>query len=125
MTPQNIMDGMAEKNRQLTMKNDEYADLIDEYANKKRNYAIALASEITSLKIDGQSVTLIPMLARGDKVVADLRYKRDVAEGVMKACRESIINIRGALDSYRSLLTWQREELVRGKGTDASGRPTG
>ena len=111
MTPQAIMDGLQKKNQLLTQKNDEYKDLTEKYANAKREYAIALAKELFRLKIDGQSVTLITELARGDKTVADLRYKKDVAEGVMKACMESIKDIREAIGTYRSLLTWMREEL--------------
>jgi hypothetical protein len=110
VTPQEIMNGMAEKNRQLTMKNDEYRNLTETHAGAKRDYAVALAKKLTSLKMDGKPVTLIPALAKGDPLVADFRYKRDIAEGVMKACRESMADLRGALDSYRSLLTWLRAE---------------
>ena len=113
MTPQEIMDGMANKNRQLTMKNAEYMELSEKMAQAKRDYAIAKANRTLELKAEGHSVTLIPTLVAGCRVVADYCYKADVAEGVYRACFESIKDIRSAIDSYRSLLTWMREELHR------------
>lgn len=110
MTPSEMMKGMQEKNRLLTSKNDEYITLSESCADAKRNYGIALAKKILELKLDNQPATLILQLAKGDSIVAETRYKRDVAKGVMDACRESIKDIRTAIDTYRSLLTWLREE---------------
>ncbi len=110
MTPQQIMDGMASKNRDLTSKNDELIGLTESAAQKKRDYLIALTSETTTLKIAGEKITLIPALAKGDKIVAELGYKWDVAEGILLACRERIKDLRTQVDTYRSLLTWLRSE---------------
>ncbi len=110
MTPHDMMRGMQQKNQQLTSKNTEYIELTEKYAAAKRDYNISLARKTLDLKFEKQPATLILQLAKGDPVVADLRYKRDVAKGVMDACRESIKDIRSAIDSYRSLLTWEREE---------------
>ena len=107
---QKLMDGMMEKNRLLTSKNDEYIQLTEKHADAKRDYGVSLAKRIIGLKFDKHPATLILQLAKGDSAVAELRYKRDVAKGVMDACRESIKDIRSAIDSYRSLLTWEREE---------------
>ncbi len=111
MTPQEIMTGMQQKNRLLTAKNDEYRKLYEKYAAAKQEYLMGYAIKITTLKIDGTPVTTIKELAKGDKNVAKLGYDMDIAEGVLKACRESMADIRAALDSYRSLLTWLRAEL--------------
>lgn len=113
MTPDEIMKGIQEKNRMLTIKNSEYAVLVEKRASAERDYQIALATTITKMKIDGQAATLIPNLAKGDRIVSDLKYKFDVAEGIERACLESIKDIRSAIDSYRSLLAWNKAELLR------------
>jgi len=114
MSPDEALRGLEEKNRQLTMKNDEYTPLTERYAAAKRDYRIARAKKMMEIKMAGTSITLIPNLANGDGIVADLRYKMDVAEGVVKANVESMKDIRSAIDSYRSILTWLREEKTRG-----------
>jgi len=110
MNPQKIINGMAAKNRLLSDKNDEYVSLVESYAGAEKDYKTALATAILRLKADGHPVTLIVKLAEGDKNVADLRLKMIIAEGVKKACRESMRNAAGAIDTYRSMLTWLRSE---------------
>jgi len=111
MTPDEIMRGLTAKNLELSTKNDELIRLVEEAAENKRVFLIANATKITALKIDGASVTLIRDLVKGDKVVADLQYKWDVSEGVLMACRERIKDLREQIGTYRSILTWLREEL--------------
>ena len=113
MTPQEIINGMRDKNILLTQQNNEYSELMAARAEAQRVYSVALAQKIIALKIEGKPSTGIKVLAEGDKTVADLKHKLDIADGVVKAIRESMNNIRIAIDSYRSILTWQREELHR------------
>ena len=105
------MNGLKSKNRELSSKNDELIRLTADSAEKKRAFLIANAAKITALKIEGASVTLIRDLVKGDKAVADLQYTWDVSEGVLLACRERIKDIRESIGTYRSILTWLREEL--------------
>ncbi len=109
--PNKIMAGMAEKNRMLTMKNDEYVVQSERYAEAKRNYHMAYATKILELKAEGNPITIIKEIVNGDKHVAELRYQMDVSEGIMRANKESMADTRSALDSYRSILTWLRTEL--------------
>jgi hypothetical protein len=111
MNPQKIMDGMAEKNRMLTQKNEELMVLSEKRAQAEREYSTALANEYLKLKASGFSVTLIDKVARGN--TASIKYELDIAEAVMNACKESIKDIRTQIDSYRSLLAWQKAELLR------------
>lgn len=111
LTPQQIINGMAEKNRMLTMKNEEYAELAEKRAQAERDYSVALAAKITQMRIDGNSVTLVKDLARGNKAVADLKMKLDIADGVLKACKGSIDNLRSSIDTYRSILSFQKLEM--------------
>ena len=109
--PQEIMDGLAEKNRMLSAKNDEYVDLIQKRAEAERVYNIAVAEKTISLKLDGNSITLIDKLVKGDKAVAQLKYDFDVCQGIEKACLNVIKNLRSAIDTYRSLLAWLKAEM--------------
>ena len=114
MTPQEIMDGIREKNRLLTAKNSEYLALVEKRAEAERRYNVAVATETFTLKNEGQSITLIDKLVKGSKLVSDYKYAYDVCVGVERACLESIKDIRTAIDSYRSLLTWLRAEMTGG-----------
>ena len=111
MTPQGVMDGLQAKNRELSSKNDELIRLSEDAAQKKRDYLVAMTSKITELRIGGESITLIRDLVKGDKYVAELQYKWDIAEGVLMACRERIKDLRESIGTYRSILTWLRTEL--------------
>jgi len=113
MTPSEIISGMRDKNLLLTQKNDEYKDLMGKKAEAERDYSLAYRKELMALALAGEPVTIRKEIAKGSKAVSDLKYTLDVLEGLVKACRESLENIRIAIDSYRSILTWQREELHR------------
>lgn len=112
LSPNNIMDGMAEKNRMLTQKNGEYSDLVEKRAGAERDYNIQVAIQTITLKGESHPVTLIPTLVKGNKAIAELKYKFDVATGVERACLESIKDIRSQIDSYRSLLAWMKAEML-------------
>jgi hypothetical protein len=115
MTPQGIIDGMAEKNRMLSMKNDELAELYKNCAQSEHDYNIAYAQKLTMLRMQGEPITLAKDLAKGDKAIANLFYKVKIAEGVLNACREKIKDLRSSIDTYRSLLSWLKAELERTK----------
>ena len=111
MNPQSLMNVIKEKNQELTRKNEDLERLSEEHAKYKQEYLVALAQEITRLKIDGQSVTLIKDLAKGNKGVAELGYKVDVSYGVRDACKERINDLRVGIDSSRSILSWLKAEM--------------
>ena len=111
MNPEQIMRVLQDKNRELSTKNDELVTLVNAAADAEREYNIAYATEVLKLRIDSHPVTIIPALAKGDPKVADLRFKSAVAEGVLDACRQRIKDIREAIGTARSLLTWMRAEL--------------
>lgn len=56
-----------------------------EFALGEERYRVALAKRIVELRADSQAATLCADLARGTKTVAELRMRRDIAEGVYKA----------------------------------------
>jgi hypothetical protein len=110
MTPVEIMANMQKKSQQLTIKNDEYVELAEDAAQKKRDYKKALAAEILKLKSTGTPITIIKDIAKGSHV-ADLKFESDVAEAICKANLNSIKILIAQIDLGRSLLTWERAEL--------------
>lgn len=102
---------MSEKNRLLTSKNAEYLRLVEQRAEAERLYNIAAAEKTMNLKADGNSISLIDKLVKGDRHVAKLKLNLDIAQGIERACLESIKDIRASIDTYRSLLAWLKAEL--------------
>ncbi|MBW2645075.1 MAG: hypothetical protein JRE23_02650 [Deltaproteobacteria bacterium] len=111
--PQAIINGMTAKNLLLQEQNRELLKLSEAKAQAERTYNIAVATEVLRLKSEGNPVTLIPTLVKGTTTVADLKLKLDIATGVLRACEESLRDIRTAIDCYRSILSWMKEELVK------------
>ena len=112
ISPQEIMDGLAEKNPLLSAKNDEYATLVEERSANEREFNIATARKVMELRSRGEPIGLVDKLCRGDKLCAQLKYEYEVSVGVEKACLQSIKNLRSAIDTYRSLLSWLKSEMT-------------
>lgn len=113
--PQSLIKGIQAQNRNLSLKNEDLQKFSQVAAEKKRDYRIVKAQKILELKSEGQSVTIIKDICNGDKIVAEARFQFDVADGIYKACKESIFDIRASIDSYRSLLAWLKVELYENK----------
>jgi hypothetical protein len=89
-----------------------------QYAESERVYREALAKRITELRAEGNSVTLCGDLARGDKHVADLKYKRDVAEGVKEAAAHAIWRATADRRTVEAFTQWSmRRDLAEGYGS--------
>ena len=59
-------------------------------AKTEKDYRIALAQKILTERNNGTPVTIISDVCRGDKAIADLKFKRDVAEIMHKSALEAI-----------------------------------
>ena len=114
ITPAEIMQGLEFNNRLLTQKNEEYATLAERKAQAEKDYKIMVREQILRHKSDGHPATLIPKLVDGHKMVAELKFKYDIATEIHKACIESIKDVRSRIDTYRSLLSWLKAEMTGG-----------
>jgi len=110
---QKILDDMTKKRQFLSVKNQELIELATKKAEAERDYKIAYARECMNLKLEKESITLIPNLAKGDAVVAELCYKADIADAVYRACGEKIKDIRLSIDVDRTELSFLKAELLR------------
>ena len=95
----------------------------DDRAAKERAYRVALAQEITRLKADGVAWTVCGDLARGDTgKVADLRYARDVADGVRESAKAALrdISLTHAADrrELEQLVSWSMSVAPLGQSAE-------
>lgn len=69
-----------------------------EYAAAERDYRVALSKKILTERDKGTPVTIIGDVCRGSAEIANLRFKRDVAEVMYKSAMEAVnvykLNIR-------------------------------
>jgi len=95
----------------LTTKLSEQKSLVKDYANSEESYRVELAKKMYELKNDKMSITLIPDLAKGDSVVARLKKERDLAKGILDACKSSIHSLQATMSGIQSLISTRKEEM--------------
>jgi hypothetical protein len=96
---------------------DQIRDASSAYAEAERQYRLKLTTRIMHLHAqDGVAWTACGEIARGEKEVADLRYARDVAKGVLEAAQQQAFR-RGA--DRRDLDTFLNWSMKRDLRTDA------
>jgi hypothetical protein len=107
--PAEIIESLEKAIRILQEETENLKRLGEEKSVREAEYRKALAKEILILRDEKMSVTLIGDISRGN--VADLKMRRDVADSLYDACKENIKTIRVEIETLRSLLAWQKEEL--------------
>jgi len=94
----------------LEHKTKEFEQLITKKAEAEMSYSVELGKQILLNKSEHPATLLIKIIS-GMHSVASLKFKLDVADGVMKACNESIRNLRTSIDAGRSILSQKKEEM--------------
>ncbi|USG65200.1 hypothetical protein NDK47_24260 [Brevibacillus ruminantium] len=77
------------------------------FAEAERAYRMELAKEITRLRAGGLQATLISDVARGN--VAELKYRRDLAEGLYRSSVESSKALQAEMSGLQSILKVQSD----------------
>jgi len=85
-----LFDEIQQLTRCLTTSLKELRKTGTAYAEAEKQYKILLRHEILKLRDEGVAVGIISLIAYGIPTVAELRFKRDVAEAVYKANQEAI-----------------------------------
>lgn len=67
------------------------------------NYRIALAKKMRMFRANGEAVTIIGDLSRGDEEIAELKMLRDNAEVIYKAVTTKIFALRSDLEILRMI----------------------
>ena len=98
---------LREAAAELRAKAGELEGLARERAEAEQKYSIAMARRVVELKDSGQSVTLIKDIAKGD--CADLRFKRDLADGRWTAGKERLESLRAQVSALQTILKYHEE----------------
>lgn len=86
-----LYEEINQKNEELTASIKMLRKNGEELARRERDYKVKLREEALKLRADkGMPVTLIAQIIYGVPEVAELRFKRDVAEAMYKANQEHI-----------------------------------
>lgn len=104
---------IQQKTKQLEVSIKQLRKSGTEYAEAERTYKTTLAVECLRLRDEGMAVTLIDKICYGVPKVAEVRFKRDVAETVYRANLEAIASIKLQLRLIENQL--QREWGQAGK----------
>jgi len=92
---------------------DFIRDAFKTFALSEESYRLALAQKITELHAQGVAWTATADLARGDKTVAELRRRRDIAEGVVEAAKQAGWRASKDRDDVQAFTSWSmRRELA-------------
>lgn len=96
-----------------------------EFAEAEERYRIELAKEIIRQHNDeGVAWSVAPDLARGNKTVAELRRKRDIAEGVREAMQQAAWRRAADRKDTQRFCEWSmRRELAEGYGDGPTDEP--
>jgi hypothetical protein len=103
----------SEKQRDVE---DELRQASRDLAAAERAYRRKLSERMVELKAAGLAITACADVARGEPEVSDLRYERDVAEGVLEAMRQQAFRRGADRKDVHQLLVWSERRDLR---TDA------
>lgn len=83
-------------------------------AAAERDYRKALALKEVSLKSRGNNypANMAIDIAKGTPEIADLRYKRDIAEIEYEVCKDKLRNERAQIEALRSIMAWNRANYL-------------
>ena len=107
MELRNITLELYQASQRLSKGASELFKLAEESAIAERDYRQALAKEVVLLKDRGNPVSLISDIARGN--LADLKFKRDMAEMKFVAGRDALRAIIAQVSALQSVLNVQKE----------------
>jgi hypothetical protein len=83
-------------------------DAAEDLASKEHAYRLALAKKILAAHADGVAWTVAQDIARGDDHVAQLRYERDVAKGVLDAAEQRAWRHTADRKDMTEFIQWSR-----------------
>lgn len=94
ITGQNLIFELNSKLKAMDIAQKECVDYGKEKAQTEHDYRIALAEKILSLRADGLPATITQDIAKGDRAIANLRLKRDIAEAMYEASVSALQNYK-------------------------------
>lgn len=93
--------------QRLQKSTGEIYKLAQTKAHTERDYRMELSKEILRLRAEGIPATLIGDMARGN--VAELKFKRDIADGQYKSSIEALEALKSSLTAYQTICKYQED----------------
>lgn len=90
-----------------------------DFAEKRQAYQVALAVEITRLRSEGMAATTCGDVARGETKVAQLRFERDVQEGVVESAKAALWRLSADRRALEQLVQWSMRADFANDGAPA------
>lgn len=109
-----LTEELKEKNEELTQSIRLLRKNGEALAKAERDYKVRLRQEALKLRAGDMPVTLIQQIVYGIEEVAELRYKRDIAQAMYDANKEAINTFKLQIRILESQL--QREWHSGGTG---------
>ena len=109
--PEQIFDKMQKVASELRKCHKRARTLAKEKAKAEGNYRVKLRQYILELREEGQPVTIINDLARGEGHIASLKFQRDLKSSLYDVERDLAFSLRQELEVYRSKLAWLKAEI--------------
>lgn len=108
--PEQKIARLNEAIQQLNNLTDLLLERSIELARTEREYRQALAKKQLEFRTRGKNepAALVINYAKGDLVVSELRYKRDIAQINKDVCKETLRNRRMQIEVLRSTLSYDR-----------------
>jgi hypothetical protein len=111
VNPNVVIEKMYEQGAKLGLKTREFAEIGIKLAGAEKKYNQALSEKMLRFKSDGYAITTCEKLSKGDDLVANLKYEKDVQEILLDACKKAINTIDKQIEILRSDLSYQKQEL--------------
>lgn len=90
-------------------------DAYRELALARKAYQVKLAEKILALRADSMAATVCGDIARGDTEVAELRFRRDLAEGVAEAASAAVWRHTANRKDLHELINWSKRVAPDGQ----------
>lgn len=100
---------------------DAVREAYRQFAAARKAYQLAFAQAIVEARAELPATVALDM-ARGTPKVAQLRYEKDVAEGVMEAAKSAIWRHTADRKDLARLVDWSIRVAPDGQHDDESGR---
>lgn len=108
-------EAVREASQAMKAAEQNRRDASERLASAERAYRMALARKIVEEHADGVAWTVAQDVARGDKTVADLRYARDVAKGVLDAAETVAWRHTADRRDLSALIDWSKRVAPTGE----------
>lgn len=90
-------------------------DCYTQYANAEAAYRKALSDRLVTLRAEGGPVTGNGDIARGERLIADLKMRRDIAEGMKEASVQAAWRASKDREAELKFIEWSmRRDLADG-----------